>query len=59
MPDSIKLDALTYLYKELKFHKIALANAQKRPNVPEEQIKNIENKIATVDYLIGITLKEE
>lgn len=58
MPDSIKLDALAYLYKELKMHKIALANAEKRPNVPEEQIKNIEKKIAAVDYLIGLAQKE-
>lgn len=58
MPDSIKLDALTYLYKELKKFKITLANAEELPNVPEEQIKNIEKKIAAVDYLIGLAHKE-
>ena len=58
MSDSIKLDALAYLYKELKKFKISLANAEKHPNVPEEQIKNIEKKIAAVDYLIGLAQKE-
>lgn len=59
MPDSIKLAALTYLYKELKRLKISLANAEMRPNITTEELQNIENKIFIVDYLIGITLKEE
>lgn len=59
MPDSIKLAALTYLYKELKRLKISLANAEMRPNITAEELQNIENKIFIVDYLIGITLKEE
>lgn len=59
MPDSIKLAALTYLYKELKRLKISLANAEIRPNITTEELQNIENKIFIVDYLIGITLKEE
>ena len=59
MPDSIKLATLTYLYKELKRLKISLANAEMRPNITTEELQNIENKIFIVDYLIGITLKEE
>lgn len=59
VPDSIKLATLTYLYKELKRLKISLANAEMRPNITTEELQNIENKIFIVDYLIGITLKEE
>lgn len=59
MPDSIKLASLTYLYKELKRLKISLANAEMRPNITTEELQNIENKIFIVDYLIGITQKEE
>lgn len=58
MPDSIKLDVLTYLYKELKRLKISLAHAEARTNVTKEEIDNIQRKIATVDYLIGLAHKE-
>ena len=58
MSDSVKLTALTYLYKELKKLKISLAHAEIRKNVTTDEITNIQTKIAAVDYLIGLAQKE-
>lgn len=51
------VDAMYYLYGELKSAKIALAHAEKRPGALEAEIKNIKNKIETLEYLIDMAIK--
>lgn len=50
-------DAMYYLYKELKNHKISLANAENRPGTLEADIRNIKEKIEVIEYLIDIAMK--
>lgn len=51
------VDAMYYLYGELKSAKISLANAEKRPGVLESEIRNIKTKIETLEYLIDMAIK--
>lgn len=51
------VDAMYYLYGELKSAKISLANAEKRPGVLEADIRNIKAKIDTLEYLIDLAIK--
>ncbi|MBR5786232.1 MAG: hypothetical protein IKY41_06035 [Clostridia bacterium] len=51
------VDAMYYLYGELKSAKISLAHAEKRPGVLESEIKNIKTKIETLEYLIDMAIK--
>lgn len=51
------VDAMYYLYGELKSAKISLAHAEKRPNVLEADIRNIKAKIDTLEYLIDLAIK--
>ena len=57
----MRQNALEWLYKELKKAKIALSRAGERPGVKDEELLNISNKIATLDWLIGavLSVKEE
>lgn len=51
--------ALDYLYHELKCAKVALGRAERKQNVTAEEITNLENKIAAIDWLIPLAIKEE
>ena len=51
------VDAMYYLYGELKSAKISLAHAERRPGVLEAEIRNIKAKIETLEYLIDMALK--
>lgn len=48
--------ALNYLYNLLKEHKIARGQAEKRGD--RLAIENLDNKIACVDYLIGLAIEQ-
>lgn len=53
--------ALEYLYRELRKAKIALGQAETRPGVTHQELKNLRNKIEVLDYLtpLVLTAKED
>lgn len=51
------IDAMYYLYRELKNLKISLANAEKRPGTIEADKRHIQEKIGIIEYLIDLALK--
>lgn len=52
----IREDALKYIYKELKQAKIALGRAETKPNVSQEELDNLQKKIAVLDWLTPFAL---
>ena len=52
-------DALRFLYKELKSAKIALGRAETRPGVTDEEIANLERKVAAIDWILPLVIKED
>ena len=54
-----KQKALEFLYREQRAAKIALGRAEDKPNVTAEEITNLEKKIAAIDWLIPLAIKEE
>ena len=52
-------DALRFLYKHLKDAKIALGRAENRPNVKQEELANLERKIAVMDWIIPLVIKAD
>ena len=56
---SEKQNALDYLYKQLRTAKIALGRAEVRPNVTIDELANIRRKIAALDWLIPIAIRED
>lgn len=55
--ENVSQYALEMLYKALKATRIALAYAEKR-NARQDEIDSLNKKIAAVDWLIGLVLKE-
>lgn len=51
--------ALEWLYRELKRAKIALGHAESRPGVTREELDNLEQKIAAIDWMIPLVIKAE
>lgn len=49
--------ALAYLYKELKRAKRTLAYVEYRSR-SEEELRNLQNKIDSLDWLIALAIKE-
>lgn len=49
-------NALFFLYRELKAAKIALGQAENRPGVKQEELDNLKNKAAAIDYLTPIAV---
>lgn len=45
--------ALAWLHKQSRKKNIAMYNALCRPNASEEEIKNIEDAIVIIEYLIA------
>ena len=58
---TIREDALRFLYKNLKDAKIALGRAENRPGVKQEELYNLNRKIAVIDFIIPLVIqaKEE
>lgn len=52
-------DALRFLYRELKSAKIALGRAESRPGVTAEELANLERKIAAIDWILPLVIKED
>ena len=54
-------DALRFLYKNLRDAKFALGRAENRPNVKQEELDNLQRKIAVMDWIIPLVIqaKEE
>lgn len=48
----MKESALAWLRKQSHKKNIAMYNALRRPNASEEEIKNIEDAIEIIEYLI-------
>lgn len=51
------VDAMYYLFGELKSAKISLEHAERRPGTLEADIRNLKSKIATLEYLIDMAQK--
>jgi hypothetical protein len=52
-------EVLHWLYGVQKKTKIDLGRAEARPNVTAEELDVLNRKLIYIDYLIGLTLKEE
>lgn len=53
----VETNALALLYKLLKNARISFGHAEERRNNPDE-IRNLEKKIAALEWLIEIAIKE-
>ena len=58
---NVREDALRFLYKNLKDAKIALGRAENKPGVKQEELDNLQRKIAVIDWIIPLVIqaKEE
>ena len=56
---TIRENALSYLYKELRVSKIALGRAEARPGVTQEELDNLQRKIDVLEWTAAIVLKED
>ena len=52
-------EALRMLYKQLRQAKTALGHAESKPNVKQEELDNLERKIAVLDWMIPLVIKAE
>ena len=50
-------DALRFLYKHLREAKIALGRAENRPGVKQEELDNLQRKIAVMDWIIPLVIQ--
>lgn len=50
--------SLEWLYKQLKQKRIALGNAERKPNTTESEINNIQSAIDTIEWIIALVLKD-
>lgn len=57
MDDSIRYDAQVLLYRLLREAKFSLGHAERRENNDEER-RNLEKKIAALDWIIEVVNKE-
>ena len=56
----MQIIALEWLYRQLKKKRIALLNAEKRPNCTQSEVRNLKKNIEILEYLIGlVTAKGE
>lgn len=56
---TIRENALSYLYKELRASKIALGRAESRPGVTKEELDNLQRKIDVLEWTAAVVLKED
>ena len=52
-------DALRFLYKHLRDSKVALGHAENRPGVKQEELDNLQRKIAAIDWIIPLVIKAQ
>lgn len=54
-------EALRILYKQLREAKLALGHAENKPGVKQEELDNLQRKIAVIDWMIPLVIaaKEE
>ena len=50
--------SLEWLYRELKKAKSAKGHAEQKAGVTPEELKNLDEKIAAIDFCIGCVTKE-
>lgn len=50
--------ALDYLYRDLKRTRIALANAERREGVKQEELEDLASKAEVIEWLTALALKE-
>lgn len=50
--------ALDWLYRQLKKKRIALGNAERKPNKSESELNDISSAIELIEYIIGVVLKD-
>lgn len=48
--------ALDWLYRQLKKKRMALGNAEKKPNISDSEIADISSAIDIIEYIIGAVL---
>lgn len=53
----IREDALRFLYKTMKDAKIALGRAEDRSGVKQEELDNLNRKIAVMDWIIPLVIQ--
>lgn len=54
-----KEKALAWLYKQLKKKRIALDDAERKPNRSYSELLNIKEDIACIEYIAGEVLKHD
>lgn len=56
---TIRDNALSFLYRELRVAKIALGRAEGRPGVTWEELDNLQKKIDAIDWILPIVIRED
>ena len=51
--------ALDYLYRDLKRTRIALAHAEHREGVRQEELEDLTSKAEVIEWLTALVLKED
>lgn len=54
---NVREEALRFLYKALKDAKIALGRAENKPNAKQEELDNLQRKIAVMDFIIPLVIQ--
>ena len=49
--------ALKWLYGQLRQKRIALGQAEKKPNVDGVEVENLQSAIDVIEWLIGVVLE--
>lgn len=49
--------ALKWLYGQLRKRRIALGQAEKKPNVDAVEVENLQSAIDVIEWLIGVVLE--
>ena len=50
--------ALEWLYKQLKKKRVALGNAESKPNANYSEVRNIKRAIDTIEWIIAVVLEK-
>lgn len=56
---TLRENALSFLYRELRDAKIALGRAEGRPGVTREELENLQKRIDAIDWMIPIVIRED
>lgn len=56
---TIRDNALSFLYRELRAAKIALGRAEGRPGVTREELDNLQKRIDAIDWILPIVIRED